>query len=247
IISVYRSPSGNLSTFLSSIELILHKLCKNNNKVIICGDFNVNFSEDCPMKRQLEVLFGTFNLRSTVTFPTRIGCGTSTLIDNIFINVHQYEGYETIPMSNGLSDHEGQLLILNVSSQVTKEKHIYYHRKINNDSLFDFQMKLSYESWEPLFNTCDLNSSFNEFLNIFLRHFNSSFPLQRGFKQKSKSWVATGILVSCKRKRDLYLETKSTNNPVLLKYYKDYSRILNMVIKQAKKSHMKNNLEIPKV
>ena len=86
-----------------------------------------------------------------------------------------------------------------------------------------------------VFNTCDLNSSFNEFLNIFLRHFNSSFSLQRGFKLKSKSWVTTGILVSCKRKRDLYLETKSTNNPVLLKYYKDYSRILNMVIKQAKR------------
>ena len=41
IISVYRSPSGNFSTFLSSIELILHKLCKNNVKVIICGDFNL--------------------------------------------------------------------------------------------------------------------------------------------------------------------------------------------------------------
>lgn len=110
------------------------------------------------MKRQLKVLFGTFNLRPTITFPMRIGCNTSALIDNIFISVHQYAGYETIPMSNGLSDHEGQLLILNVSSKVIKEKHTYYHRKINNDSLYDFQMKLSYESWEPVFNSCDLNS-----------------------------------------------------------------------------------------
>jgi hypothetical protein len=96
-------------------------------------------------------------------------------------------------------------------------------------------MKLSYESLEPVFNSCDLNSSFNEFLNIFLRHFNSFFPLQRGFNQKSKSWITTGIIVSCKRKRDLYLETKRTNNPVLLKYYKDYCRILNMVVNQAKR------------
>jgi hypothetical protein len=235
IIAVYRSPSGNFSTFLSSMELILHKLCKKNVRVIICGDFNVNFREDCPMKRQLEVLFATFNLRPTINFPTRIGCNTSTLIDNIFINVHQYVGFETIPLSNGLSDHEGQLLILNVSSKVIKEKHNYYYRGINNESLYDFQMKLSYESWELVFNTCDLNSSFNEFLNLFLRHFNSSFPLKRGFKQKSKSWITKGIIVSCKRKRDLYLETKRTNNPVLLKYYKDYCRILSKVVNQAKR------------
>jgi hypothetical protein len=172
------------------------------------------------MKRQSEVLFGTFNLRPTINFPTRIGCDISTLIDNIFINVHQYVGYETIPISNGLSDHEGQLLIINVSSKVIKEKHTYYHRKINNDSLYDFQMKLSFESWEPVFNSCDLNSSFNEFFNIFLRHFNFSFPLQRGFKQRSQPWITKGIIVSCKRKRDLYLKTKRTNNPGLLNIVK---------------------------
>jgi exonuclease III len=50
IISVYRSPSGNISTFLNSIEIILLKLSKNSVKIIICGDFSVNFREDCPMK-----------------------------------------------------------------------------------------------------------------------------------------------------------------------------------------------------
>jgi hypothetical protein len=217
------------------METILHKLCKKDVKVIICGDFNVNFLGNCSMKRRLEVLFGTFNFSAIITFPTRIDGNSSTLIDNIFMNVMQHEGYETYSISNGLSDHEGQLLILKLTSSVIKVNCTYYARILNKDSIYDFQTSLSYESWEPVFNNNDINSSFNDFLNIFLRYFYSSFPLQQRNKQKPKSWITPGIIVSCKKKRMWYLEVKRTNNTELLKYYKDYCRILNTVVKHAKR------------
>jgi hypothetical protein len=151
------------------------------------------------------------------------------------MNVQLNEGYETSAMSNGLSDHEGQILVLKASSSVGKDKHTYYTRNINKYSIYDFLTKLSYESWEAVFNDSDVNLSFNDFLNIFLRHFHSSFPLKQKLKNKSKPWITPGIIVSCKRKRVLYLEVKRTNNPVLLKYYKDYCRILHTVVNQAKR------------
>ena len=45
----------------------------------------------------------------------------------------------------------------------------------------------------------------------------------------------TGIKISSKHKRDLYLLCRSTNNPTLKNYYKTYCRILSDVIKTAKK------------
>jgi hypothetical protein len=96
--------------------------------VIICGDINVNYMDDCLRKRQLEDLLSTFNLRSIIIFPTKIGPNTSTIIDNIFIDDQQYNGYEIFEMSNGLSDHEAQLLVINLSSIITKEKYTCYTR-----------------------------------------------------------------------------------------------------------------------
>jgi hypothetical protein len=97
------------------MELILQKFCKANVKVIICGDI-VNYMEDCLRKGQLNDLLSTFKLRSIITFSTRMGPNTSTIIDNIFINDQQYNGYEVFTVSNGLSDHEAQLLMIKLPS-----------------------------------------------------------------------------------------------------------------------------------
>ena len=52
--------------------------------------------------------------------------------------------------------------------------------------------------------------------------FDTSFPL-------------TGILISCKRKRDLFLLLRTTNNPILKQYHKKYCNILVKVIHEAKR------------
>jgi len=59
----------------------------------------------------------------------------------------------------------------------------YLHKKkINKYTIADFQLKLSHEMWEQVFDGNDVNTIFNTFLNIFLRIYYSSFPLtlQRG-------------------------------------------------------------------
>jgi len=53
------------------------------------------------------------------------------------------------------------------------------------------------------------------------------------------SWIAPGILTSCKHKRELYKELKNNNNnnnnnTTLASYYRDYARILSTVIREAK-------------
>jgi hypothetical protein len=55
------------------------------------GDINLNYLEGTSKVKQLNALFKTFNLISTVTFPTRICARTSTATDNIFIDSSKYQ------------------------------------------------------------------------------------------------------------------------------------------------------------
>jgi hypothetical protein len=203
--------------------MILQKLCKSKAKVVICGDINENYMETCLKKVKLEDILSSYNLSNIITFPTRIGPNTSTIIDYIFIDELQFTDYEIFSVSNGLSDNEAQLLIVHLPSVIIKNNDVYYPRTVNYYNIADFRMKLSYENWESVF-----NNSFNSFLNIFLRHFYASFPLSRRQKYEytQNSWITAGIIISCRKKRILHAEVKKSKNPKIWKNIKTYCKIL---------------------
>jgi hypothetical protein len=51
----------------------------------------------------------------------------------------------------------------------------------------------------------------------------------------NNSWITLGIRTSCKRKRELFLLTRNSNNTTMKQYYKVYCKILTKVIKDAKR------------
>ena len=71
IICLYRSPTGDYTYFLNQLELVLNKLHKVSTNIILCGDFNINFLENTSRITCLESLLASFNLYSTIKFPTR--------------------------------------------------------------------------------------------------------------------------------------------------------------------------------
>jgi exonuclease III len=113
VLTIYRSPKGNFKNFLKQLDLILQKLYKNKHNIIICGDVNVNYLSDNRDKSQLNAVLHSYNLSSIVKFPTRIGLNSHTAIDNVFIDTSSIGKYDLYPLTNGLSDHEAQLLIIN--------------------------------------------------------------------------------------------------------------------------------------
>jgi hypothetical protein len=93
------------------VESILNLLYNNNTKLVLCGYINVNYLID-NKKKQVDVLLSSYNLSSTVNFPTRVQNGSVTAIDNIFIDISIHDSYSIFPLCNGLSDHEAQLIVL---------------------------------------------------------------------------------------------------------------------------------------
>jgi hypothetical protein len=175
-----------------------------SNEIILCGDFNVNYLNDNTRKDCLNSLLAFFNLYSIINFPTRISYNSCTLIDNIYIddyhlpeddnhhshrrgNLKSYNIYinsylhafSVHPLINGLSDHDAQIIVLN-NITVLDHKQIFYHKRvINNYTIGRFLFLLSYENWEDVFSETNVNIAFNKFLNIFLRIYNSCFPLKK--------------------------------------------------------------------
>jgi len=238
ILSVYRSPTGNFLLFLHTLDSILDRLFTNSLNIIICGDFNINYLGESANKLKLNSLLASCNLHSTVDFRTRITSSSSTAIDNIFINKHLNIGFSIRSCSNGLSDHDAQILTLNGIKTHKFPACNIIHRIINDSALLDFKLNLSYESWENVFNSKDVDTIFNNFLNTYLRIFHYTFPLTKNYNNhNTKPWLTLGITVSCQHKRDLHLLCRNTNDPTLNTCYKKYCRILSDVIKLAEKRY----------
>jgi hypothetical protein len=90
------------------------------------------------------------------------------------------------------------------------KKEMVIKRSINEYNMMGFKTKLSNEKWEPIYNTIDVNDSFNLFLNTLLRHFNESFPITKRRRYIQNTWITSGIKISCRNKRSLYMEVKNS-------------------------------------
>jgi len=118
---------------------------------------------------------------------------------------------------------------------------LVYLRDINDQSVLEFQLLLSHENWEDIFMEDDANISFNKFLNIYLRIFQTCFIKKRkNSNTVSKPWITKGIKTSCNRKRELYLKARDSNELEHKLYYKHYCKILSKVIKESKKLYYKD-------
>jgi exonuclease III len=143
-ICIYRTPCGNSVCFLNKLEIILNSLYKHNIELVVCGDININYLEpnNNNNKNQLDNFLATYNLTDTVFFPTEIVNNSVTLIDNIFFD--NRKNYTIKPCSNGLSDHDGQILSLPTLFIPSNSATYIHTRRFDDNAIADFQLQLSY-------------------------------------------------------------------------------------------------------
>jgi len=166
---------------------------------------------------------------------------------NIFINKVKNSNYSIESFINGLSDHDAQILVLHNTNIQCPKAQPTIKRQINGTTIAQFKLSLSDENWLDTFSEEDMDSSFNNFLNVYLRHYYHSFPLKKYCDNYTKQgWLTKGIKISCQQKRDLYILCKGTNNSKIINYYKTYCKILSKVIKTAKRHHFNNLIKCSK-
>ena len=97
IITVYRSPSGNIAYFLNNLKAALNQIYSNTVDIILCGDLDINYLSDNQNKQALNSLLTSYSLHRVTDFPTRIHNNSNTMIDNIFINKLKMKTIQYIP------------------------------------------------------------------------------------------------------------------------------------------------------
>ena len=97
-----------------------------------------------------------------------------------FLSTQVYKfDFSVYPFTNGLSDHDVQIITLTDISTPIPKQSFSLHRKFDNSTIRNFVYLLSYENWENVFVEENVNIIYNNFVNTYLRILYANFPFVR--------------------------------------------------------------------
>jgi hypothetical protein len=236
ILCIYRPPDSNFQIFEKMLELVMQKTQSKKKKILMCGDWNLNFMVE--NKRTLEVknLLESYNLTNIVRLPTRITPTSKSLIDVVIIN-KQYLKTEISVVEMGFSDHLAQVIRINTGNKKRKNT-LVVRRHLTNRNIEAFTQLLAKESWNDVLNQSDVNASLKAFMDSFLYYFETAIPYKKKIIRnlENKKWLSMGLIISSRKMKWLNsLKKRITLKSETLDYIKNYNKIYKKILKQAKK------------
>ena len=210
----YRHPSLHDDVFNKKLKTTLRTIKKENKKVIICGDFNLNlleFGNDDHTSNFLNLML-EFNYQPCITEPTRItNTNKPTLIDNIFINtlesplsgnILEHVSYDHLP-NFIIIEHEQTKNLTNIKKRDTKNFN-------ENNFLDDLKDPALLQN---ILNAHNTNSAFeichSKFLIALEKHAPMKYLSKKEIKTRRKPWITSDICASIKSKRALFRKFKN--------------------------------------
>ena len=191
--------------------------------IYITGDLNLNlldYKTNAKVKSYLNLIF-SHSFIPLINKPTRISKNNATVIDHILTNTFINNDYKSGIIKTDISDHFPVFIIADAELNKTHKTEFIFKREINSVNLSEFNESLLTVDWNNLLNSTDSNIAYNEFLKIFLTHYDSFFPkkkIQIKSKNITSPWITKGIVKSSKRKQKLYekyLKRKTPQNDLI--------------------------------
>lgn len=234
VMCLYRRGVGVFEVFIQRFYVILEYIyCKYKKyKVIIAGDFNINFLEihSNNVKKILD-MFNVYNFKQCIFKPTRECVKSATLIDNIFCNYNKVTSYV---LNTALSDHYSQVIHIQGQNEISGNVKFIYKRVFSKSKMEALKREVAEIDWSDVYNCGTVNEAYLYFLTSIINIFNILFPIKKCILKKSVNyWITTGIKNSCRTKRALYYQR--IKGIISNQFFNDYSKILKKVIKEAKK------------
>lgn len=236
IVCIYRPPDSNFWTFFKTLELTIQIAQSKEKKLLMCGDWNLNFMLNNTRIDEVKNLLGSYGLQNIVRFPTRITPNSESLLDVIVINKYILK-LEVSVIDLGISDHLAQVANINIGKENRINK-IQMRRQLTINNIDKFKQLLFKESWNSVFNHLDVNASLKAFMDIFLHCLETAIPYkkQKLRKRRNKRWLSKGLIKSSEKMKMLNnLKRRLTLTEETLEYIKKYRTIYKRVIREAKK------------
>ena len=241
LICIYRSPTGDLDTFSTKINDTLSVVYSPHKHIILCGDFNIDFSVDDDVTTSLFQIFQSFGMEKHVRGMTRVTSVSATQIDNIFSNINTDDLHCEVHVTN-VSDHYGQILKFKVERE---EVAASYSRKrhFNNNNITTFVNFINAERFYEVTEASGTDNKYDTFFKIFFFHFDRAFPSNIcKVKNSFSNWVSPEIKRYSSYIKDLYVRHKQTNNPEALTQYKSERKHYKKMLSNYKKSLNENKI-----
>ena len=251
--NVYRPPKENnnnatILQFMDEFQSVINDLNSSKSHIIACGDFNIDLLKlkERPVISDYFDMLIINNLYPNITFPTRLGHTSVTLIDNIFMNFPQYNIKLSGILVSDISDHLPCFSIFKFESGYKSQNNITYKRKITEKSLESLYNSIcSYNILQHIDTNIsgDPEHNYNIFLDIITSKLKQNLPLRKiknnKYKDKKHSWITRGIICSIQYRDKLYKSLKNTNfdtpeYSTIKHNLKVYNNILRRLIRNAK-------------
>ena len=163
VCTTYRQPNGNLKNFMEEVTLCFTILAKENKKVTIVGDFNVDclkFDDDKNVEDFYNHYFN-FGLIPIVNRPTRITQNSCTAIDNTLINYITGMEFMSGILKTDISDHFPIFVIMKDFSISNDKTKLIRKRIFSQEKVHLFTLELSRIKWDSVYKQYDMNKSYN--------------------------------------------------------------------------------------
>ena len=132
VVCTYRSPDRKFRTFFETLELTIQiAQAKKKKKLLMCGDWNLNFMLDNIRIQEIKNLLESYNLINVVRSPTRITPRSESLIDVIVTNKDNSE-LEVSVADLGSSDHLAQVVKIYTGKGNRRDKIVLRKHLTNN-------------------------------------------------------------------------------------------------------------------
>ena len=145
-----------------------------------------------------------------------------------------------------ISDHFAVFALMRTSLVQPNIKKTFIKRDINEDSIKYFKSILNSVDWNLITQTSTPDSSYNIFLDKFIKLYDIAFPERKvEIKQKNLTspWITRGLKKSSKRKQRLYDKLLKRRNDKNEKAYKMYKSLFEKLKLQSKKLYFQNKLK----
>jgi exonuclease III len=155
IVCLYRFPNGNFQAFLDILNELFLNLKLLKKKVLIVGDYNIQFNKNNLEKMQFSDFVQSFDLQIMISECTRL----HNCLDNVLTNFPVSVNCKVIDPF--LSDHKGIEIVIDLPTEIGNEV-ITVIRPITQKGLHVLYSELSEYDWSFV-DSLDLNIEQNFF------------------------------------------------------------------------------------
>lgn len=210
----YRPPGGDLCRFFSFMDGFLDFVNNNHYKLVLGGDFNINYLDQSRPKTEFESLLSVHSCRNVITLPTRLTETSETLLDLFVTNM------DSCPLNSGvinypISDHLPIFLSVNHAADIRQVEQQCSFRCVNTFTLSEFTSGISNVVWDDVLNECDPEIAYDKFMSIFTSVYYKCFPSKIAARSKKarKPWITPHLLKLIENRDKLYRKFVQTKCP----------------------------------